>query len=325
MRKLHKMSLLLMTFALVAGGIAFAGGEQEGGDAAASAVDKDLVVDFVEVQWSDIASTTAATRVVLEAAGYETTTEMVSVPIAFESVRLGDVDVFLGDWEPSMASYKEELVANDEIVDYRVNLTGAKYTLAVPAYLAEKGLTNFANIADFAEELDYKIYGIEPGNDGNMLIQKMIDSDAFGLGEFEVVASSEAGMLAQVKTMVPGEEAIVFLGWEPHPMNTNFDMTYLEGGDDFFGPNLGAATVHTILRTGYAEENPNLARFFSNLEFTLAMENEIMNMLNSGMKPLEAAEKWLMENPVILDSWLKGVKTPAGDPALPAVKSALGL
>ena len=30
-------------------------------------------------------------------------------------------------------------------------------------------------------------------------------------------------------------EPIVFLGWEPHPMNARFQMTYLPGGDEIFG------------------------------------------------------------------------------------------
>ena len=80
-----------------------------------------------------------------------------------------------------------------------------------------------------------KIYGIEPGNDGNRLIQSMIDSDAFGLKGFEVVESSEQGMLAQVARATKRDEHVVFLGWEPHPMNANLKMTYLTGGDDIFG------------------------------------------------------------------------------------------
>src|SRR5918993_255782 len=71
--------------------------------------------------------------------------------------------------------------------------------LAVPSYLAEEGLKDFADIAKFKDKLDGKIYGIEPGNDGNRLIQKMIDEGAFGLKGFEVVESSEQGMLAQVE------------------------------------------------------------------------------------------------------------------------------
>ena len=79
----------------------------------------------------------------------------------------------------------------------------------------------FCDIAKFKDELDGKIYGIEPGNDGNRLIQGMIDNNTFDLKDFEVVESSEQGMLAQVKRSERKKDAVVFLGWEPHPMNAN--------------------------------------------------------------------------------------------------------
>ena len=154
----------------------------------------------------------------------------------------------------------------------------------------------------------------------------MIAADAFGLGGFSVAESSEQGMLAQVTRADRRGEPIVFLGWEPHPMNANFDMTYLEGGDDWFGPNLGGAEVNTNTRAGYAAECPNLGTFFGNLEFTLAMENEIMSaILKDGTDPAEAARTWLTANPDVLNGWLAGVTTRDGAEALPAARAALGL
>ncbi len=47
------------------------------------------------------------------------------------------------------------------------NLEGAKYTLAVPDYTHAAGLQDFKDIQRFAADLNYSIYGIEPGNDGN--------------------------------------------------------------------------------------------------------------------------------------------------------------
>jgi glycine betaine/proline transport system substrate-binding protein len=58
-------------------------------------------------------------------------------------------------------------------------------------------------------------------------------------------------MLAQV-ARAEAEEHVVFLGWEPHPMNANFEMAYLSGGDDVFGPDFGGATVFTNVRAGYS-------------------------------------------------------------------------
>ena len=188
------------------------------------------------------------------------------------------------------------------------------------------GIKDFADIAKHADALESSIYGIEPGNDGNRLIQSMIDDDAFGLKGFEVVESSEQGMLAQVARNSSKDEPIVFLGWEPHPMNANFDMGYLSGGDDFFGPNFGGAVVDTNTRKGLSAECPNIGKFLSNLEFSLAMENEIMGaILNDGEDADDAAAAWLKANPDAFMGWLDGVTTKDGGDATAAVKAALGL
>jgi glycine betaine/proline transport system substrate-binding protein len=196
----------------------------------------------------------------------------------------------------------------------------------VPSYLAEEGLKDFADIAKFKDKLDGKIYGIEPGNDGNRLIQKMIDEGAFGLKGFEVVESSEQGMLAQVERAGRDKEPIVFLGWEPHPMNARFQMAYLTGGDDFFGPNFGGATVYTNVRKGYLQECPNVGKLLQNLVFDLKLENEIMaGILDEGEDADDAAEKWLKANPDRLDAWLAGVTTFEGEDGKAAVREELGL
>jgi glycine betaine/proline transport system substrate-binding protein len=283
-------------------------------------------IRFSDVGWTDITATTAAAGTVLRALGYETTVSVLSVPVTYTSLARGDIDIFLGNWMPTMegdiAPYREA----GTVDTVRVNLTGAKYTLAVSNSLAEQGLTDFSKIGEFAEALDSKIYGIEPGNDGNRLILNMIEADAFGLGGFTLVESSEQGMLAQAARAERQGGGIVFLGWEPHPMNANIEMTYLTGGDEWFGPNLGGAEVLTNTRAGYVEECPNVGRFLQNLEFTLEMENEIMGaILDDNADPDEAAAAWLKENPGVLDGWLEGVTTRDGAEGLPAVRAALGL
>lgn len=283
-------------------------------------------VRLSDVGWTDITATTAAASVILEGLGYEPEVEVLSVPVTYASLKNQDIDVFLGNWMPTMEADIRPFLDDGSVEQVGVNLEGAKYTLAVPNYLAEKGLKDFADIASFKDELDGKIYGIEPGNDGNRLILDMIENDSFGLGEFELIESSEQGMLSQVSRSTGSEEGIVFLGWEPHPMNANFELTYLSGGDDVFGPDFGGATVYTNARAGYADECPNVGAFLANLVFTLEMENQIMGaILNDGEEPEAAAIAWLKANPDTLDSWLEGVTTLAGDDGLAAAKSHLGL
>ena len=295
------------------------------GPALAADPDACRTVRFSDVGWTDITATTAAASVVLDALGYEPDVKVLSVPVTYASLDNNDIDVFLGNWMPTMeadiAPYREK----GTVEDLGANLEGAKYTLAVPKYLYDAGLKSFQDIAKFKDQLDGKIYGIEPGNDGNRLILGMIEGSDFGLEGFDLVESSEQGMLSQVARATRSEEPIVFLGWAPHPMNANFELEYLSGGDDVFGPNFGGANVHTNVRKGYVAECPNVGKFVDQLAFTLPMENEIMGaILDEGKQPEEAAAAWLKANPDIVSGWIEGVTTFEGGDAAAAVKEKLG-
>ena len=281
-------------------------------------------VTFADVGWTDITATTAATSVVLDALGYDTETKLLSVPVTYISLAEGDVDVFLGNWMPTMEADIAPYRDAGTVDTVRANLEGAKYTLAVNKVAADAGIKTFADIAAKSDLLSGEIYGIEPGNDGNRLILDMIAADAFGLKDFKVVESSEQGMLAQVERANSRDTPIVFLGWEPHPMNAKFDMTYLEGGDDWFGPNLGGATVYTNTHAGYVAACPNVGKLLENLTFTLPMENEIMGaILNDNADPEAAATQWLKANPDAWAGWLDGVTTLDGGDAKTAVDAKL--
>ncbi|HSH47824.1 MAG TPA: glycine betaine ABC transporter substrate-binding protein, partial [Halomonas sp.] len=119
---------------------------------------------------------------------------------------------------------------------------------------------------------------------------------------------------------------MVFLGWEPHPMNTSFDIAYLEGADEYFGPDLGGATVYTNTRAGFGEQCPNVATLLSNLSFTLEMENQLMGeIMDEGAAPRDAARAYLQAHPAVLEEWLEDVTTFEGEPALPAARRALSI
>jgi glycine betaine/proline transport system substrate-binding protein len=281
-------------------------------------------VRFADVGWTDITVTTAVTSAVLQSIGYTTKTTLISVPVTYKSMENKDIDVFLGNWMPTMENDIKPYRDNGSVQTVRANLEGAKYTLAVSDAAYQAGLKNFADIAKFSEQLDGKIYGIEPGNDGNRLIKDMIEKNMFGLGEFKIVQSSEAGMLAQVQRSERRNQWVVFLGWEPHPMNSRFKMHYLEGGDDVFGPNLGGATIYTNVRKDYVAQCPNVGKLLNNLVFTLKMENSLMDaVLNDNTKPAAAAKAWIKANPKALDAWLDGVSTRSGKPALAVAKAKL--
>lgn len=281
-------------------------------------------IRFSDVGWTDITSTTSISSIILGALGYEPSSIMLSIPVTYASLKNKEVDVYLGDWEPAMVQDRKPFLEDKSIVVIGPNLEGAKYTLAVPKAAFDAGVKDFADLAKFADKFERKIYGIEPGSTGNTMIQAMIDKNEFGLKGWELVESSEQGMLTQVDHQINEDAWIVFLGWEPHPMNTKYDIAYLSGGDATFGPNYGGATVFTNIRSGFVAECPNASRFLQNLKFTLTMENEIMDaILNQGADPKEAAAAWLKAHPEVIKPWLDGVTTFDGKPALEAVESAL--
>ncbi len=280
---------------------------------------------FSDIGWTDVTATTALTAGILKDLGYTPKITVLSVPVTFQSLKTHNLDIFMGNWMPSMVADIKPFMDDKSVQVVRANLEGAKYTMAVPAYTYDTGLHDFADIHKFAGPLDHKIYGIEPGNDGNRHVLDLIKANADDLGDFKLVESSEQGMLAEVERKVREKKPIVFLGWEPHPMNTRFAMKYLTGGDSTFGPNYGGATVYTNVRAGYLEECPNVGKLLQNLSFTLPAEDTMMNaILNENADPAKATEAWLKANPQVLSGWLQGVTTFDGKPALPAVQSALG-
>ena len=283
-------------------------------------------VKFADIGWTDITATTALSSVVLEGLGYKPVSTIASVPIAFAGIKKNQIDVFLGYWSPSMTPIVDPFLKEKAItVLEKPNLVGAKYTLAVPTYAYNAGLKSFADISKFSKELDGKVYGIEPGNDGNKIIADMISKNAFNLKDFKMVESSEAGMLTEVSRSVKDKKWIVFLGWAPHPMNVQQDITYLSGGDDFFGANYGEAKVYTVTSNDLASRCPNVNKLVTNLEFSLDMENQVMLPIMDKTAPNSAAKEWLTKNPATLDKWLDGVKTVDGKPGLEAVKKYLGV
>jgi glycine betaine/proline transport system substrate-binding protein len=277
-------------------------------------------VRFSDVGWTDVTSTTALANELLRSIGYSPSVTVLSVPVTFASLQNNDIDVFLGNWMPTQEADIRRYIQDGSVVVLGANLVGAKYTLAVPTYTFAAGLKDFKDIQRFAPALNNSIYGIEPGNDGNRLVLKMLKENLFGLGEFKLIESSEQGMLAQVERAVRDKQPVVFLAWDPHPMNMRFDLQYLAGGDEVFGPNYGGATIYTVTRKGYSEACPNVGRLLNNLKFSLRGESEMMAAILDRHEPPDvAAAEWLKANPTALKAWLDGVLTLDGRPALTAL------
>ncbi|CAI8747030.1 MULTISPECIES: choline ABC transporter substrate-binding protein [Pseudomonas] len=276
------------------------------------------------VNWTDVIATSGMADVLLNGLGYESKQTSAVQQIIFAGIRDKRLDIFLGYWKPAMdKNIAPFLAANQVKVMDKPSLADAQATLAVPDYVAAAGLKTFSDIARFKDQLGGKIYGIEPGSGANTTIKTMIETNHFGLKDFKLIESGEAGMLAAVQRAVNRKEFVVFVGWTPHPMNINMQIAYLTGSEDVYGPNEGAATVSTVTAPDYAQRCPNVNRLLENLTFTAAQESQLMVPIMERQTAQDVAKKWLREHPEDLQRWLAGVSSFDGKDGVTMVQASL--
>lgn len=278
-------------------------------------------VRFSDVGWTDGQVINGSVQFVLEALGYTTETKAVSLPVTLASLKNKDLDVFLDIWLPSMTADIKPYLDDKTVDDVVTNLEGAGYGIVVPQYVADAGVKSLSDLTANADKFGGKIYGIEAGNDGNRIIQTMIDDPKRKLSGFKLVESSEAGMLTEAEKAMKSSDWIVFLAWTPHPIMGEMKLHYLDGMDD---TGFGAATVHTVVRGGYNAECPNVGKLLSNVKFDLAMEGAMMApVLKDGADPRVVSAAWLKAHPDTVKPWLQGVTAFDGGDAVAAVEAAL--
>lgn len=287
------------------------------------AAQQDGSVEFGYVEWPGVTVKTQVASQILEELGYETDLQALSVPLILRGLSEGDLDAFLGVWRPSMDGMIESYLseAGDGSIELvATNLEPTVYRPGVPTYVAEQGITSLADVAANAEAFDGRVYGIEPGNDGNEILLTMIENDTYGFSSMELVESSTSGMLAQVAEAVEDREPIVFLAWSPHWMNEVHDITYLDDPENVWG---GDGYVATALNAGWAEANPELSAFFERFQVTPDIQNAwIDDYSREGNEAGVVARSWIAANLDTVAGWLEGLETVDGEDAASAVRAA---
>jgi glycine betaine/proline transport system substrate-binding protein len=307
--------------AAVAAGCASESEADEGGfadDAAGGGSDS---VVFAEQPWVDLQVENEIAVQILDRLGYDASIKKnLSVENAASALGTGDIDAYLGNWWPSQEPAFGELIDDGSVDVVSTMVTGTEYAPAVPGDVAEKlDISSLADLDAHADEFGRKIYGIEAGSPGNETIQKAIDADAYGLGDWELVASGTPAMLAQVEKSEKAGDPIVFLAWSPHWMTVQFDTVFLEDPEKVWG---GAGEIRTLTRDGFADDNPAINTFIANLQFSTDEAGEFYYAHDKEGQDLgEIASAWIDDNPDKVASFLEGVKDADGNPAAESISS----
>jgi glycine betaine/proline transport system substrate-binding protein len=280
-------------------------------------------VRFVQQPWADLVVETEIAMQVLNKLGYTASTQEVAVPLAAEALATGRADAYLGNWWPSQQAVFTEHLDTGAVQVAGTVLEGTEYAPAVPGYVTEQlGVRSLADLDQHADAFERKIFGIEPGAPGNETISQAIAQDAYGLGDWELVASSTEAMLAEVSRRAAAGEPIVFLGWSPHWMTSEFNLHFLDDPQSVWP---GAGQVRSLVRSELAEADPNLVRFVSQISVDTATASDFIRAVDKDGKPADAvAQEWMQAHPDRIEAWLQGVTSVSGDPAAQVVLSRAG-
>lgn len=288
-----------------------------GDDGFAESGGSDSVV-LLDQPWVDLQVQNVIAQRLLERLGYSAEIQSVSVELGAKSMQSGEIDAFLGNWWPSQKPTFGQMIDQGEVDVLGTLLTGTRYAPAVPGETAQRlKISSLADLDAHAAAFGRTIYGIEPGTPGNATVQAMIDNNDYGLGDWRLVESSTPAMLTQVQRSVKSGKPIVFLGWSPHWMTVQFDPVFLQDPEGVWG---GAGKIRTVVRGGFADEAPDIARFLSNLTFTRAEASRFYyDHDKRGQSLGRIADSWIQENPAKVRTFLDGVTSADGKPAASVV------
>ena len=154
------------------------------------------------------------------------------------------------------------------------------------------------------EGTNYQIIGIEPGAGVMKATERAIEE--YGLDDWTLVESSSAAMGAELTKAYENEEPIIVTGWTPHWKFAKFDLKYLEDPKGVYGEE---EKIHTLVRKGLQDDEPNAYKLLDQFNWTGDDMAEVMVLIEEGAAPEDAAQQWIDENSDKVDAWLEGVDT----------------
>lgn len=306
----HRLSLLALVACLL-----FAGSVQ----AAAT------TVTFGTPPWPGLTVKTEITEQLLHALGYQTRVKKLGVPFIYRDLSSNKIDAYLGGWMPTEKQQLDPLLAKNEVVNLGSNLDGAILGLAVPDYVWKSGIHSVKDLTEHADQFDKKIYGIESGSEINNSVSAAIKKNDENMGQFHLVASSTAVMLTQVGRAISNHKPVVFMGWRPHWMNIEYNLRYLNGRE---GSSIARikSKVLTIVSNDLANNQPNVKKLLDQVHIDTQTQSQWINDYSHKKGDLKkVAHRWLTHHPEVVSTWLEGVTTSQGKPAVPVYRQAFNI
>lgn len=301
-----KKNLILTLTAIVLISLLLAGcatNTNEAGNAGNTKKEKAKEITLAYVAWdSEIASTNVVREVLESKLGYEVEMLQVDAGPMYVGIADGSADAMVAAWLPSTHGENYYEPNKDKLEDLGVNLDGTKVGLVVPTYMEISSIEDLKK-EEVGKSLNYTITGIEPGAGLMTATEKAIEE--YGLDDWNLLASSSAAMAKVLQDAYANEQPIIVTGWTPHWKFAQMELKYLEDPQNVYG---GDEQIHTLVRLGLKEDQPDAYRFLDQFKWDPAdMENVMVDILG-GMSEEEAAKAWVEANETKVNEWIAGIK-----------------
>ncbi|TGC07507.1 glycine betaine ABC transporter substrate-binding protein [Methanolobus halotolerans] len=246
------------------------------------------------VLWDGEIASTNVMKLVLEEAGYDVEIISVDAGALYQGLADSRFDFTTSAWLPQTQSNYWETYGED-IDSVAVNLEDCRIGLVVPTYVT---IDSIDELNGNEEQFNGEIIGIDPGAGIMQATETAIEQ--YDLN-YELTASSSAGMAASLQNSIADEEWAVVTLWSPHWAFNSFDLKYLEDPEGVYGE---ADHVETLAREGLAEDDPELYAIISRFNWTHEDIQSVMADLAEGVPEEEAARTWVENNPEKVNEWI---------------------
>lgn len=301
-RRLLPLAAGLMSVALIGAACGGDNGDNgdngAGGDGGGDGEDqKDLTIGYID--WAENVAISNLYKVELEDRGYDVELSRLDATPLFQGVADDSIDMFQDVWLPTTHESKWDEY-KDEVEDLGVWYDEATLNITVPDYVDE--IDSIPDLKDNADLVNGEIVGI----DGGAGIMEQTEDYAipnYDLEDsIELTTSSEAAMLADLDKAINDEDPIVVTLWHPHWAYEKYDLKDLEDPDNEMGE---TEELHTIARTEFKDDFPNLAEAVENFE----MDDETLSSLEDAIEDAdegqeeEAVKDWADDHEDLMEDY----------------------
>ena len=243
--------------------------------------------------WTDGLSTAYLLEDQLGKMGYTVEMEeLTDAGILYAGLSGGDFDMYPSAWsEITHADYMAEF--GDNIEDLGSYYDGAVLTLAVPEYV---DIDSIEDLSGASDRFGGEIVGIEPGAGLTKQVED-VTMPEYGIdGDYELITSSTATMLATLQDKIANEEDIVVTLWRPFWANDAFPLKDLKDPKGAMGE---SESLHFLGKSGFAAEFPEAAEYVANIQLDDAAYGALESLVTSDEyegDPEGAVDAWLQDH-----------------------------